>query len=94
MAYVYPYDDSPDALFRPAKGLGPGAFFQDWNAADVAEPHLLCAEMSRLAYANQPVVAAALPIAEFTLVSWLGGPRLRSAGAKPGPPRPSSTGSG
>lgn len=76
MARIYPYDDSADALFSPAKGLAANDYFQDWDRDDIAEPHLLCAEMSRLAYATQEVVKEALPRVGFTLKGWLGGERL------------------
>lgn len=76
MACIYPYDDSPDALFRPAKGLTAADYFQEWSAGDVAEPHLLCAEMSRLAYMIKAGVEQTLPRAGFTLKQWLGGERL------------------
>ena len=55
MARIYPYDVSADALFSPAKGLGATDYFQQWDRDDIAEPHLLCAEMSRLAYAKEDV---------------------------------------
>ncbi len=77
MACIYPYDDSPDALFRPAEGLTAQDYFQRWSRDDIAEPHLLCAEMSRLAYADRPVVENALRQIEFTLIDRLGGERLR-----------------
>jgi hypothetical protein len=76
MARVYPYADSADALFRPAKGLTAADFFQDWCDEDRLEPHLLCAEMSRLAYMARPGVTQALLRAGFTLKTWLGGERL------------------
>ena len=76
MARIYPYDDSPDALFRPAKGLTAQDYFQDWSDGDRLEPHLLCAEMSRLAYMAEAGVREALPRAGFTLKQWLGGERL------------------
>ena len=77
MARIYPYDDSADALFSPAKGLGPTDYFQEWDRDDIAEPHLLCAEMSRLAYAKEEVVKEALPRIGFALKGWLGGERLK-----------------
>ncbi len=76
MARVYAYADSADALFRPAKGLAAVDFFQDWSDADRLEPHLLCAEMSRLAYMARPGVTDTLPRAGFMLRTWLGGERL------------------
>ena len=53
MACFYPPTDSADALLRPAHGLSHKDFLQEWDPDDIAEPHLLCAEMSRLAYAKQ-----------------------------------------
>jgi hypothetical protein len=77
VARFYPYADSADALFRPAKGLTAASYFQDWSAGDAAEPHLLSAEMSRLAYAPPDVVESALRRIDFSLVRpWLGGERL------------------
>ena len=76
MARIYPYDVSADALFSPAKGLDATDYFQQWDRDDMAEPHLLCAEMSRLAYAKQDVVEKALPRVGFALKRWLGGERL------------------
>jgi Lipase (class 3) len=73
MACFYPYDDSANALFRPAKGLGAADFFKDWQPDDALEDRLLCAEMSRLAYADETVVKAALPRAGFALKGWIGG---------------------
>jgi hypothetical protein len=77
MARMYPYDVSADALFSPAKGLAATDYFQEWDRDDIAEPHLLCAEMSRLAYAKQEVVEKALPRVGFALKRWLGGERLK-----------------
>jgi hypothetical protein len=73
MACVYPYNDSAEALFRPAKGQGAADFFKGWSPADAQDDRLLCAEMSRLAYADEPVVTAALPRAGFAFTRWLGG---------------------
>jgi hypothetical protein len=83
MARIYPYDDSPGALLSPAKGLPPDAFFQDsetrpWTDADIAQPFLLCAEMSRLAYAEEKVVIEALKRIGFTKLGWLRGNRPSS----------------
>jgi Lipase (class 3) len=77
VARFYPYADSADALFRPAKGLTAASYFQDWSEGDAAEPHVLCAEMSRLAYAPAEVVEPALRRIDWSLVRpWLGGERL------------------
>lgn len=77
MARIYPYDDSAAALFSPAQGLGANDYFQEWDRDDITEPHLLCAEMSRLAYAKEEVVREALPRVGFALKGWLGGERLK-----------------
>lgn len=53
MADPIPYDATSDALLRPAEGA---VFFQGWREEDTANHDLLCAEMSRLAYAPADVV--------------------------------------
>lgn len=53
MAKKIPYDTSADALLRPAKNA---TFFENWNADDTKNHDLLCAEMSRLAYAREDKV--------------------------------------
>ena len=73
MACVYDYSNSADALFRPTKGLGAADFFKGWGTADALDDRLVCAEMSRLAYAEESVVTAALPRAGFVFTRWLGG---------------------
>lgn len=73
MPYVPPYDVSADALFSPAKALSPKDFFQDWQASDLADTHLLCAELSRLVYAGRDVIEKALPRAGLTFQSLIGG---------------------
>jgi hypothetical protein len=65
VAKKYPYDPSADALLRPALNA---AFFEDWNDDDKREPNLLCAEMSRLAYADPARVREALGRVGFELV--------------------------
>lgn len=74
MPRAYRYDCSTQALYRPAEGPG---FFEDWTPKDLANDDLLCAEMSRLAYASPSAVATALPKIGFTLGKWLGGTSLR-----------------
>ncbi len=69
----YSYATSADALLRPALGA---VFFEDWSPEDVQRPEMLCAEMSRLAYARQEVVAGSLPKAGFELVAFIGGDDL------------------
>jgi len=72
MAQKYPYAKSAQLLYRPAEGP---PFFQGWTADDVANDDLLCAEMSRLAYATKPSAEAALHGIGFTLATkgWIGG---------------------
>ena len=71
MAHKYPYDDSSKALYTPAKGA---SFFEDWETpTDTSNHDLLCAEMSRLAYAEQHDVSTALGRVGFTLKLWIGG---------------------
>jgi hypothetical protein len=61
MATSFPYQTSSDALTKPAKHAREHApFFAEWNDADKKNPDLLCAEMSRLAYADDTAVNAAL----------------------------------
>ena len=58
MSREYAYDTSAEALLYPAKGA---TFFEAWDPeADTRNHDLLCAEMSRLAYANQADVRVAL----------------------------------
>ncbi len=70
MAKRYPYDTSQRALLRPAEGA---KFFEEWIEKDFEDKDLLCAEMSRLAYAEQAVVETALRGREFDFVKHLGG---------------------
>ena len=73
----YRYETSPHALLTPTKGLAPTDFFEAWDEADFAEPHLLCAEMCRLAYATEPVVTDALTRIGWTRRGGFGGVDLR-----------------
>ena len=82
MARTYPYDISRQALYRPAAGA---VFFEAWvRERDTRNTDLLCAEMSRLAYAGRATVASSLDSIGFTLRLWFGGEapeeRLRTKG--------------
>lgn len=71
MARRYPYDTSVGALLHPAQGA---VFFEAWDPArDSANRDLLCAEVSRLAYAPEPIVRQSLATIDFRLETWLGG---------------------
>jgi hypothetical protein len=70
MASKIPYDTSSDALLRPAKNT---VFFQGWTPADSQNHDLLCAEMSRLAYAPREVVGSALVRIGFRPPDFIGG---------------------
>lgn len=70
MASQIPYDTSADALLNPARNA---RFFPDWDpAADSQNHDLLCAEMSRLAYADSEVVTPALARIGFSVVGFIG----------------------
>jgi hypothetical protein len=74
MARRYPYATSPGALMRPADGV---SFFEEWDLArDTANRDVLCAEMSRVAYASEEVVRSSLARVGFGLTAWLGGDSL------------------
>jgi hypothetical protein len=75
MASPIPYDPSRRSLLHPAAGA---TFFADWTAADFdrAEHGLLCAEMSRLAYADPAVARRALAGIGFTAFDAVGGEGL------------------
>jgi pimeloyl-ACP methyl ester carboxylesterase len=72
MAQKHPYDDSGKALYTPAKDA---RFFESWDQRDIDDHDLLCAEMSRLAYADKETVTRALGMRRvgFTLKLWTGG---------------------
>lgn len=71
MARKYPYDISRQALYQPAAGA---TFFEEWDRVrDTGNHDLLCAEMSRLAYAGREKVATSLEAIGFTLRLWFGG---------------------
>src|SRR5215213_1546313 len=65
MPRKYPYDTSVGALLRPAENA---KFFEQWTPEDAKNPDLLCAEMSRLAYADEGRVNEALGRIGFTMV--------------------------
>ncbi len=80
MAIRIGYVNSSEALLRPSKhAQNPTAgapFFKDWrpDVDNVAHKHgLLCAEMSRLAYADEPTTARSLDGAGFKRVRFIGG---------------------
>jgi triacylglycerol lipase len=82
MARKYPYDTSRQALYQPAAGA---TFFEAWDpGTDTSNHDLLCAEMSRLAYAGREQVASSLESIGFMLRLWFGGEareeRLRTKG--------------
>jgi triacylglycerol lipase len=70
VAHAYPYANSAQALYWPA--FGP-TFFDAWNAQDMSNRDLLCAEMCRLAYAERQMVADVLKGVGFDLRHWIGG---------------------
>ena len=70
MATRFPYQTSADALTKPAKNA---TFFQGWTDADTLNHDLLCAEMSRLAYADEPIVRASLEKIGFHSADFLPG---------------------
>ena len=71
MASKHEYDSSFDALLHPAKNA---AFFQGWDPnVDNRDHDLLCAEMSRLAYAAPDVVQSSLAQIGFDSVELIGG---------------------
>ena len=81
MADRYPHQNSAQALYWPA--FGP-AFFRGWNSNDTNNHDLLCAEMSRLAYADRPTVGSSLQKIGFVLEHWIGGETKEQRGATHG----------
>ena len=74
MARPYPYANSAQTLYWPARGP---QFFEDWDLPrDTDNEDLVCAEMCRLAYADRQTVSSALPTIKFTLRHWIGGETL------------------
>src|SRR5436190_5415927 len=77
------YDTSEDALLRPAQNA---VFFNEWEEEDFRKPDMLCAEMSRLAYAPYEIVKEALESRDFSLVAFIGGDgplaRVETAGTQ------------
>lgn len=76
MPHSYPYDTSSAALLHPAHSA---TFFADWQPADTHNHDLLGAEFSRLAYADESTVRAALARVGFAATGFFGG---ESAGAR------------
>lgn len=70
MAHKYPYGQSAQRLYFPAEAP---PFFETWKPADTADHDLLCAEMSRLAYADKQKATTALASVGFTMRLWMGG---------------------
>ena len=81
MALRYPYAKSAQLLYWPAHGP---AFFDGWTDDDKANEDLLCAEMSRLAYADRPTVQSTLPGGGFQFKQWIGGETREQRGATDG----------
>ena len=81
MAHAYPYANSAQALYWPA--FGP-KFFDAWDAQDLSDRDLLCAEMCRLAYAERQMVADVLNGVRFDLKHWIGGQTVAQRGATGG----------
>lgn len=81
MAAIHSYSTRNADLFRPALNQTAADYFVGWPPPAEPDPTLpsllpLCAELARLAYAGQPVVAAALARAELALAGWIGGESL------------------
>jgi len=74
MASKIPYNTSSDALLHPAKNA---VFFPGWvPEVDNKNHDLLCAEMSRLAYAPRAVVRSSLKSIGFAVPDFIGGDGL------------------
>ena len=72
MAQRYPYNTSNAALLTPADLTKNPPFFENWNLdTDTANHDLLCAEMSRLAYAEPEVVTTALSTIGFVPIGFI-----------------------
>src|ERR1044072_662575 len=82
MAHDIGYVTSKEALLEPAAHAAhepAAAFFANWDPADdngKLDGDLLCAEMSRLAYADRATVRESLQCAGFTDVEFFGGEGL------------------
>jgi hypothetical protein len=75
MASKVAYDTSSDALLRPAHNAD---FFKGWVPdVDNLNQDLLCAEMSRLAYAPEDVIRHSLAPIGFSAVEPIGGESLK-----------------
>jgi lipase (class 3)/patatin-like phospholipase len=78
------YVDSSQAVFDPAAHAAahpPAAFFANWDPAvdnDACDHDLLCAELSRLAYADEATVRDALRCPGFTTVDFVGGDGIKA----------------
>jgi hypothetical protein len=68
-------------LYWPAHGP---AFFDGWGPSDNPTDDLLCAEMSRLAYADRATVTEVLLRIGFDLSLWIGGETAERRGATRG----------
>jgi len=76
MADPIEYNTSSGALLRPAENA---VFFKGWKSdVDNRNHDLLCAEMSRLAYADPGVIGCALGGIGFTLLGHIGGASLKA----------------
>src|SRR5947208_176128 len=69
MPQPIPYNTAKDALLRPAENA---VFFDQWEEKDFGNHDLLCAEISRLAYAPFNVVKDTLERRDFSL-TFIGG---------------------
>jgi hypothetical protein len=82
MASKIAYDTSSDALLRPAHNA---VFFQGWvPEVDNRNHDLLCAEMSRLAYAPRDVIERSLQDIGFSVPGHIGGESLEERKASLG----------
>ena len=87
MAHNIGYVSSSQALLDPAghaAALPAAAFFANWDPAidNAARGHdLLCAEMARLAYADEATVRDALQCPGFTTVDFVGGDDVKARAA-------------
>jgi hypothetical protein len=76
MARGVPYDTSAEALLNPARNA---LLFEGWEpAVDNQNQDLLCAEMSRLAYADREIVSLALAGLGFSVGILLTGLRFEA----------------
>jgi hypothetical protein len=73
MVKKFAYDKSAESLLRPAQNA---IFFDGWVPADTAKHDIFSAELSRLSYATEEVVAQSLEAVGFELVDFIGGDQL------------------